>query len=261
MWLDVDAHRLHQFDGSGANSTTELDRRVTAIVPHVDGGLVAAVEASVAYIDDAGRTGSVIATLPPAGDGVTNDGRCDPSGRLWIGTVDRSGANRAGLFCVSTDGSVIEVRGGVGLSNGLDWSPDGRTCYYVDSFAHCVQNLHLDLDGLPVRASTLVEIEATPDGLTVDADGGIWVALWDGGAVHRYTPAGHLDRIVAVPGGFITSCAFGGPNLSTLFITTARGGLPDDDFRHQPHAGGLFAADVGVAGCGYTTFGSRSGRR
>jgi len=254
LWLDIDDQRLHRLDVDDVHSTTELDRRVTAVVPDADGGLVAAVDASVAHLDGSGAVGSIIATLPPAGDGVTNDGRCDPSGRLWIGTVDRSGSNRAGLFCVGSDGSVTVVRSGVGLSNGLDWSPDGRICHYVDSFARCIQNLHLGPDGLPVGADILVGIDATPDGLTVDAEGGIWVALWDGGEVHRYRPDGRLDRRVSVAGGFITSCAFGGPDGSTLYITTARDEMTPGDLVRQPHAGGLFAAEVGVTGRGYTAF-------
>ncbi|MEY2580784.1 MAG: hypothetical protein QOE09_633 [Ilumatobacteraceae bacterium] len=261
LWLDIDGRILHQLDGRGVHTTVALDRQITAVVPAADGGLIAAVGTTVAHLDEQGRVGRVVATLPPDGDGVTNDGRCDPAGRFWVGTTDRSGSRQAGLFCVDAGGAVTKVRGDVGLSNGLDWSPDGRTCHYVDSFAHCVQNLYLGTDGLPVRSETLVEIEATPDGLTVDADGGIWVALWDGGALHRYTPDGRLDRAVAVPCGFVTSCAFGGADRSTLYITTARTGLAEDDRRRQPHAGGLFAADVGVRGCGYTAFGATAGRR
>ena len=177
-------------------------------------------------------------------------------GRLWVGTVDRSGARLAGLFCVDAEGSLTRVLSDVGLSNGLDWSPDGRTCYYVDSFEHTVRSLHLGRNGLPERVETLVRIDATPDGVTVDADGGVWVALWDGGAVHRYTPQGRLDRVVEVPGGFVTSCAFGGADLSTLYITTARGGLSASELQASPSAGGLFTADVGVSGRGYTAFGA-----
>ena len=254
LWLDIDARTLHRLDTAGTHTTIELATRVTAVVPDAGGGLVAAADCSVVHLDERGNLGPTIATLPSAGDGVTNDARCDPFGRLWVGTVDRSGSGAAGLFCVSPDGSVVTVRGGIGLSNGLDWSPNGRTCHYVDSFTHCIQDLHLDDDGLPVGTSVLAEIEPIPDGLTVDADGGIWVALWDGGAVHRYLPDGRLDRVVAVPGGFVTSCAFGGDG-TTLYITTARTELPDEQLRAQPHAGGLFAADVGVSGRGYTPFG------
>jgi sugar lactone lactonase YvrE len=209
----------------------------------------------VAEVDQAGRIGRTIATLPSDGDGVTNDGRCDRQGRFWVGTTDRSGARQGGLFCVAADGSSTRLLDGIGLSNGLDWSPDGAVCHYVDSLAHSLTDLHLGDDGLPVSARTLVRFDTTPDGVTVDRDGGIWVALWDGGAVHRYTPDGRLDAVVTVPGGFVTSCAFGGADLATLFITTARAGLSAGELAAAPHAGALFGADVGRTGCGYTPFG------
>ncbi len=255
LWLDIDAQILHELADDGHHCATSVEQRVTAVVPDAHGGLIAATGGSVNRMDDVGRIGSLVAALPLEGEGLTNDGRCDPFGRFWIGTVDRSGAKRAGLFCVTEAGSVTRIRNEVSLSNGLDWSPDGRVCHYVDSFAHRIDNIHLDADGFPVRSETLVEIESTPDGLTVDVEGGVWVALWDGGAVHRYTPDGRLDRVVSVPGGFITSCAFGGPQSTTLFITTARVGLSDAELRTLPHAGALFALDVGVAGRGYTPFG------
>jgi sugar lactone lactonase YvrE len=257
LWLDVDGRVLHELAGD-RHRATPLDQRVSAMVPDVDGGLVGVAGLNVTRFDHLGRAGSVIARLAPDGDGLANDGRCDPFGRLWVGTVDRSGAKAGGLFCVAPDGTVTQVRDAVALSNGMDWSPDGQRCYYVDSLAHCVQILHLGLDGLPVGSETLVDIDLLPDGLTVDAEGGIWVALWDGGAVHRYTPDGLLDRIVTVPGGFVTSCAFGGSNQTRLFITTARVGLPEAQVRAEPDAGGLFAVDAGVAGRGYTPFGHRT---
>ncbi len=256
LWLDVDGLVLHQLDAAGRHTATSIDRRVSAVVPDVDGQLVAVAGLSVARIDEFGRLGKTIATLPPDGDGLANDARCDPMGRLWVGTVDRSGEQQAGLFCVADDGSVKKVRSDITLSNGIDWSPDGRVCHYVDSLAHRVDTIHLDTEGLPIWSEPLVHIDSTPDGLSVDAEGAVWVALWDGGAIHRYTPQGRLDRVVEVPGGFITSCAFGGPELTTLFITTARGGLPEHELRAQPHAGALFALDVGVSGRGYTPFGN-----
>lgn len=255
LWLDVDGLVLHQLDGAGVHTETATERRVSAIVPDVDGSLVAVAGLSVTRIDELGQLGTTIATLPPDGDGLANDARCDPMGRLWVGTVDRSGEQQGGLFCVAADGSVNKVRGDIALSNGIDWSPDGRVCHYVDSLTHRVDTIHLDTEGLPIRSETLVHVDAIPDGLSVDAQGAVWVALWDGAAIHRYTPQGRLDRVVEVPGGFVTSCAFGGPELTTLFITTARGGLSEAQLRTQPHAGALFALDVGVAGRGYTPFG------
>ncbi|MDW3213870.1 MAG: SMP-30/gluconolactonase/LRE family protein [Ilumatobacteraceae bacterium] len=255
LWLDVDGQIFHQLDAAGSHTEIPLDRRVSAVVPAIDDGLIAVAGIDVVRIDESGRVGETIAPLPPDGDGLANDARCDPMGRLWVGTVDRSGDQRGGLFCVADDGSTVQVRDGIALSNGIDWSPDGRTCHYVDSLAHRVETIHLDADGLPTHSEPLAHIDAIPDGLSVDAEGAVWVALWDGGAIHRYTPDGRLDRVVEVPGGFITSCAFGGPDLTTLFITSARGGLPDEQLREQPHAGALFALDVGIAGRGYTPFG------
>jgi sugar lactone lactonase YvrE len=256
LWLDIDGQVLHQLDGHGHHSSVSVDQRVSAVVPDVGGHLVAVAGLTVARLGSDGHVGDVLAELPPDGDGLSNDARCDPMGRLWVGTVDRSGDLKAGLFCVSADGTVRQVRDRVALSNGIDWSPDGRTCYYVDSLLHRVDKLLLDEEGFPIRTETLAEVDAIPDGLSVDAEGAVWVALWDGGAIHRYSPTGHLDRVVAVPGGFITSCAFGGPDGTTLYITSARGGLPEDDLRSQPHAGALFALDVGVQGRGYTPFGT-----
>jgi len=255
LWLDVDGHVLHELAADGHHRSTKLGQRVSAIVPHIDGGLVGIAGLDVIRFDNRGKALSVIASLPPDGDGFANDGRCDPHGRLWVGTVDRSDAKAGSLFCVTDDGTVTPVRDGVALSNGMDWSPDGTKCYFVDSLSHCIEILHLGLDGLPVGSETLVTVDLLPDGLTVDAQGGIWVALWDGGAVHRYTPDGRLDRVISVPGGFVTSCAFGGPDQTRLFITTARGGLPAAKLRAEPGAGALFAIEAGVAGRGYTPFG------
>ncbi len=255
LWLDVDLHELHELTVDGTHTSSQLDRRVSAIVPDTDGRFVGVAGRDIIRFDDLGCGSTVVATLPPDGDGLANDARCDPSGRLWVGTVDRSGAKAGGLYCVDADGKYKKVRDGVALSNGMDWSPDGSRCYYVDSLTHCIQTLHLGPDGLPVHTEILVGIEQLPDGLTVDAEGGIWVALWDGGAVHRYTPDGHLDQVVSVPGGFVTSCAFGGSDQTRLFITTARGGLTEERLLEEPNAGGLFAIDAGVAGRGYTPFG------
>lgn len=252
LWVDVEASTIHVLDDRAHHRVIGLESAATMVVPDDGGGLVATSANTVVLLGDDGTERRVLAALPRAGDGRTNDGRCDPHGRLWVGTVDRSGAKAAGLFCVDADGAVTRVREGVGMSNGLDWSPDGRRCYYVDTYTRRVDVCDLDDDGFPVRWRPLVETEFMPDGLTVDSLGGVWVAAWDGGAVHRFTPDGRLDRTVAVPGGFVTSCAFGG--ATTLYITSARVDLPAGELARQPHAGGLFAVDVGVTGRGYTPF-------
>ena len=172
-------------------------------------------------MDDRGAIGDVIATLPAAGDGRANDGRVDPHGRLWVGTVDRSSANRAGVFCVDESGQVTKTLSGRALSNGIDWSPDGRRCYHADSLLRRIEVLELDDQGFPTGVEVSATFSEMPDGLTVDEEGGVWVTLWDGGGLRRFAPDGRLDRTLPVAGGWITSCAFGGADLRTLYITSA----------------------------------------
>ncbi len=256
LWLDIDGCLLHRLHEDGRHEQQNLAQPTSVVVPTWKGGLLAVSGLRVGSLLESGALGSVLTDLPAAGDGRANDGRCDPQGRLWIGTVDRSGAHQAGVFCVDDSGGVRRVRSGRALSNGIDWSPDGSKCYHVDSLHRTVDELHLDEDGFPVSECTIATFDVLPDGVSVDSEGGIWVALWDGGGVVRLTPSGDIDCRIDVPGGWITSCAFGGADLRTLYITSATVDL-DDERRHaQPFAGSLFACRPGVAGRGYTPFGS-----
>ena len=175
-----------------------------------------------------------------------NDGGCDPDGRFYCGSMayDQS-AGAAALYRLDPDRSVHVVLEGLTISNGLEWSPDGARAYYVDTATRRLDVFDYDLaSGLSGRRP-LVEIGGDPDGLTVDARGGVWVALCGGGAVHGYTPEGGLAEVVDVPTPKVTACTFGGPRLDELYITTSREHVdPADD----PLAGALFRAEVGVAG-------------
>jgi sugar lactone lactonase YvrE len=146
------------------------------------------------------------------------------------------------------------VLAGVTVSNGLDWSPDGSLAYYDDTATHRVDVFDYDRDAGLTGRRPFVQMpdDGNPDGLTVDAEGGVWVALYGSGVVHRYTPAGVLDDVVEVPTAQVTACTFGGPRLDQLFVTTSREGLaPGDD----PLAGSLFRTDVGIAGLPVREFG------
>ena len=255
LWVDIDNSQLFRLHADGKHEVQSLAQSASVVVPTRDGGLLAVSGLGVGVLGDDGEVADLIASLPADGDGRANDGRCDPQGRLWIGTVDRSGKNAAGLFCVDSEGAIVKVRDGRALSNGIDWSPDGSKCYHVDSLHRTVEEMTLNSDGLPEEVRTLASFDAIPDGLSVDIDGGIWIALWDGGAVVRLMPDGRIDRRVEVPGGWITSCAFGGRDLQTLYITSARIDLDPEIAKTCPSAGSLFACDVGVSGRGYTPFG------
>lgn len=169
---------------------------------------------------------------PPPKPVRSNDAKPDPAGRLWLGTMtyDES-PGAAALYRLDPDQRVpVRVRGGVGISNGLGWSPDGSTMYYVDSLTKRIDAYSYDVSsGVASERRTFVEVTGGfPDGLSVDAEGGVWVAVWGTGEVRRYLPGGRLDRTVTVPTAQVSSCAFAGPALDQLIITTAARGRRED---------------------------------
>jgi sugar lactone lactonase YvrE len=179
-----------------------------------------------------------------------NDGGCDPQGRFYCGTMAYAQSPGAGtLYRLDPDLSVHPVLTGVTISNGLQWHADGRHVYYNDTPTGRIDLLDFDPDtgGFGPRR-TFVEVGpgvGLPDGMALDEDGGVWIALWGGGAVHRYDVTGHLSHRIDLPVRQVTACAFGGPDSTTLYITTSRLGLGDDA---EPEAGAVFAVDAGVRG-------------
>jgi sugar lactone lactonase YvrE len=246
-WVDMLAGDILSLDGDGTVRRRHVGDVAAAVRPRRGGGAVIAVERGFT-LEDADGT---LTPLAPAwsDDGVRmNEGGCDPDGRFWCGSMayDRRPGGAA-VYRLDPDRSVRRVLDGVTISNGLEWSPDGSRAYYDDTATHRVDVFDYDTDdGLTARRPFVVLTDAErPDGLTVDTEGGVWVALNGSGVVHRYTPAGVLDEVVHLPTPKVTACTFGGPGLDQLFITTSREGMaPDDD----PVAGSLFRADVGVSG-------------
>ena len=244
-WVDMLAGDLLSLSPSGAIERRHVASVVAAVRPRSAGGAVLGVERGFALED----AGGAITHLPEvwSDSGVRmNEGGCDPDGRFFCGSMaydQRPGA--ASLYRLDPDRSVHVVLTGVTVSNGLEWSPDGRRAYYNDTATHRVSVFDYDAaEGLTHRR-VLAEVDGRPDGLTVDAEGGIWVALSDGGAVHRYSPEGQLDGVVEVPARKVTACTFGGGELDQLFITTSREGLAEGD---DPLAGSLFTTSPGVSG-------------
>ena len=183
-----------------------------------------------------------------------NDGACDPQGRFWAGTMAHDESSGAGvLYRLELDGSCTTVLAGLTISNGIGWSPDGSVMYLSDSGTSRIDRFDFDAATGQIRGRrTIVEIaepDVAPDGLTVDEHGDIWVALWGGAAVRCYSPVGSLLATVPLPVDRPTSCAFGGPDRTTLFITTARHGLDEAALARQPDAGHVFRIDgLGVRG-------------
>lgn len=176
-----------------------------------------------------------------------NDGGCDPHGRFYCGSMAYEETPGAGtLYRLDADGTTTVVESEVTVSNGLVWSPDGATAYYADTATGRVDAFDYDPDkGLTGRRPWAAVPRGAPDGLTIDAEGGVWAALWGGGAVCRFTPTGHLDGVVSLPVPRVTACTFGGNSLATLYVTTSR---LDTDTRRHPAAGAVYAIDAGIRG-------------
>lgn len=224
-----------------------LGRVAAAFRPRRAGGFVVAVERGFALVDD----GGAVEVLPELWDdaGVRmNDGATDPHGRFYCGSMAYDMSAGAGaLYRLDPDGDTSVVLPSVTCSNGLAWSPDGASAYYVDSLTYRIDVFAYDESGLTARRpfAAVAADDGMPDGLTVDREGGVWVALYGGSAVRRYNPEGRLDEVLELPVSQVTACTFGGPALDELYITTSRLEVPEGE---QPEAGSVFRADPEVAG-------------
>src|SRR4051794_6086160 len=220
---------------------------VAAVRPRRGGGAVVGVGRGFALGAPAGS----ITHRPGLWPGTAvrmNEGGCDPDGRFYCGSMaydQRPGA--ASLYRLDPDQSVHTVLTGVTISNGLEWSPDGSRAYYNDTATHRISVFDYHSDSGLTNRRTFAEVPdgGSPDGLTVDSEGGVWTAIFDGGRVHRYRPDGFLDEVLEVPAAKVTACAFGGERLDELFITPSREGLQDGE---APLAGSLFRARCAVRG-------------
>ena len=182
-----------------------------------------------------------------------NDGKCDPVGRFWAGTKDVKGRRPVGaLYRLGADHELVRILTGVRISNGLGWSPDQRTMYYIDSPTHGIDAFDVDPETGDVshrrRLVDLPEGWGLPDGMTVDEEGFLWVAFWGGSAVRRISPDGRVVAVVELPVSQVTSCAFGGDDLSDLYVTSARDSLSEAELERQTYAGGIFRLRPGVGG-------------
>jgi sugar lactone lactonase YvrE len=243
--------------GASGEVTRRHVASVAAVIrPRAAGGLIVAVERGFAFAD-ANWTLQVQPELWSDAGVRMNEGGCDPQGRFYCGSMayDES-TGRGRLYRLDLDGSVEVVLDEVTVSNGLAWTPEGDVVYYNDSPTGIVRRFGFDAaTGSLVDGEPFVRIDpgdGVPDGLTVDAAGDVWVALWGGGAVRHYTAAGELADVISLPVPLVTACAFGGDDLSELYITTSRL-LPEGQ---RPEAGALFRCRPGATGQPTLTFGA-----
>ena len=265
FWVDVEGRVIHRYDpATGVDQTCELAIRPGSFALTADPDrLVVAAEHQL--VEVAWSTGevTVLTDLEPAGRATRlNDGRCDPAGRFWVGSTDDPtwSRNDAGmLHRIEPDGSATVVRTGVGVSNGLAFSPDGSVMYHADTNRDRVWAYDYDLDrGEPSNERVFLdftELPGRPDGACVDEAGCYWIACVKGWAILRATPEGKIDRIIDLPVEKPTMPAFGGPDLDTIFVTSISipGSTPMAP--GQPQAGGLFAVSAGVRGLPEPRFG------
>lgn len=254
-WVDILGHRLHRHSPSDGQRTWQFDEEVTAV----------AERAEVEELIITRRHG--FARFNPKTEALTpllqletdmpanrfNDGKCDRLGRFWAGTMD-FGCERAtgSLYCLSPDLRCERMDSGYVVTNGPAWSADHSTMYHNDSVNGRVYAFDFDLKSGAISNKRLFlqfsKDDGSPDGMTTDAEGGLWIAHWGASKLTRHDPQGKVLHTVDLPCSQITSCAFGGRDLRTLYITSAANGLSPGQLEREPLAGGLFALEIDIAG-------------
>ena len=269
-WTDVPACTVHRWTpATGERRSWRAPDMVTSMSMRSQGGLIVSTTGEVSTWDlDTDRHESLAAPEANLPDNRSNDGKCDRRGRFWFGTMQNNlnpdgsakplTASTGSLWRIDGDGSSHCMESGIGISNTLAWSPDNRVMYFGDSLAGIhAYDFDIDTGGIANRRDFAMTEDpelGIPDGSTIDAEGFLWNARWDGGCLLRWAPDGTIDRKVTLPCSRVTSAIFGGADLDVLYVTTARYDLSEGDLAEQPLAGGIFAIDTGTKGIAETPF-------
>ncbi len=254
LWVDILAPAIHISNpATGEDRVVATEEMVAALAPRASGGFVAAARSGLREFDGAGLGRVLAAPITQGAPLRLNDGRCDPRGRFWVGSLALDSTPDAGaLHRLEAGGAARLMEAGLHVPNGIGFSPDGTRLYLADSARRRVDLFDFDAEAGTIAKRrpfvTLAEGEGVPDGLAVDAEGGVWIALWDGWRVVRHAPDGRLDRVVHLPVPRPTSCTFGGPDLATLYVTSARVRLSAAQLAEAPLSGSVFAFEPGARG-------------
>jgi L-arabinonolactonase len=263
-WVDVPMpaflHRLQP--KTSKHDSWPMPEMITSLAKRRDGTLLIASHYGLNVFD--ARNGTLARIAAPEASrplNRCNDGATDAKGRFWFGTMRNNVADDGTyltipestgvLYKVEADLRIVPMEGGIGISNAICWSPDNKTLYFADTMKGTIFAYDFDLESGAIankRVFANPEGRGFPDGATVDAEGYVWNARWEGGCVIRFAPDGRIDRVVEVPASRVTCCAFGGDMLDTLYITTSRLHLTKEQLASQPEAGGIFALRPGVRG-------------
>lgn len=245
-WVDIDRKLLQRWNPvSKERKIWEMHSNIGSFALRRDGSALVALRDGFFFVNlDTGETQSLGNPEESLSYTRFNDGKCDRKGRFWAGTMDEEFPNKRGaLYRLNPDRTYTKMIGHIGISNGLGWSPDNSVFYYTDSADHTIYAYDFDHEMGTIsnpRVFARTSDDYVPDGLTVDREGFVWSANWDGWKITRYAPSGVVDMEISLPVQRPTSCTFGGPNMDQLFVTTARIDLDADALKKQPLAGNVF---------------------
>ncbi|SEW44447.1 SMP-30/gluconolactonase/LRE family protein [Chitinophaga arvensicola] len=249
-FVDINGRRVNSFDPVNGNfQQWNTGKRTSLIIPASDGRFLLGTQGSLELSDLVNPASTLTLVEPALPQHRCNDGKCDAKGRLWFGTMHLNARPQEGaLYCY--DGSLRKVLDGISISNGICWSADNKTMYYIDTLERNIRAYDFDLAAGTLGKSRIVTTVADfPDGMCMDQEGMLWVAMWGGKSVHRYHPgSGELMGKIWVDAPHVSSCAFGGHDMNQLFITTAREGLTPAQLQDYPHSGDLFAVQLPFTG-------------
>lgn len=252
-WVDILNRRVHRFrPDTGEDEFWGVGDAVGCAIPARFGRVLVGLRHAIALLDPAGGTVETLAEVEADRPrNRLNDGRCDARGRLWVGSMSQDEGEGA-LYRFDPAGGLRKMETGLTVSNGLGWSPDGHTFYLTDSAAKTIWAYDFDEEAGEIdRRRVFADLssgDAFPDGLAVDAEGGVWSAQFAGGCIIRFAPDGRETRRITVPVARPSSCAFGGADRRDLFITTASAGMDEEELDRAPESGDLFGFRAGVAG-------------
>ena len=262
-WVDIEGRFIHVYDPiSKSDIKYDTLERIGTVVPVKSGGVLLALENGIFHLDlESGQRKFIIDPEKDLPNNRFNDGKCDPLGNFWVGSMPLDEKEAVGsVYKISTDFSVQKMITGVTVSNGICWSLDCQTMYYIDSPTRKIVAYNFSENDAsisnPKVVITVEEHLGFPDGMTIDSNGMLWVALWGGAAIGCWNPqTGELIESIQLPALNITSCAFGGENLNQLFITSARQGMSSEQLEKYPNSGDVFMMEMDVKGVPACLFG------
>jgi len=262
LWhVDIARGKVHASPPPHTRSVTfDFDGEVSSVVPRARGGMIVAIGHEIIGLDAHGVRAGLARVEPDLVDNRFNDCRCDAKGRLWAGTMSKTRRpGTAALYCLAPGEPIQRMVAGTTLSNGISWSPSGEQMYFVDSTTQRIDVFDFEPSaGAISNRRTLAYVEPNdglPDGIAVDSEGGIWLCLFGGGALRRYSSVGDLEEEIQLPVSSPTCPTFGGPDLGTLYVTTAKHRLSRHQLLSEPLAGAVLALEPGVRGLPVNEFG------